>query len=256
MRRGSEANSGQASVGGEDDEQVDAGETDGERNAVRDHAPVEREVGGGLGEVRLPMEDHSVEEGEGEDVVDEELQRRFFVRRIGPTVLAQMLVTVAVVVAVNYGLESFLRANVKVTFACQILAVALVCASCVCCALRLGTTWPLGIIYLAVPCVSFGVLFGTLSVAFADEASFLVATAFSCGFLVVANILFIYYFLFSSGKYLVNPNGWLFSFGPKFGHASLPEDWATVALSIYMDFALISVLSLLLLGKRHQEDSA
>ena len=33
-----------------------------------------------------------------------------------------------------------------------------------------------------------------------------------------------------------------FSFGPKFGDASLPGDWATVALSIYMDFALISVL--------------
>ena len=88
--------------------------------------------------------------------------------------LAQMLLTVVVVLSVDYGLESFLRANMGVTFAFQILAVALVCASCVCCALRLGTTWPMGIVYLTVPCVSFGVIFGTLSVAFADEASFLV----------------------------------------------------------------------------------
>jgi len=33
-----------------------------------------------LGEVSLPMEDHSGEEGGGEHVVDRELQRRFFVR--------------------------------------------------------------------------------------------------------------------------------------------------------------------------------
>ena len=88
--------------------------------------------------------------------------------------LAQMLLTVVVVLSVDYGLESFLRANMGVTLAFQILAVALVCASCVCCALRLGTTWPMGIIYLTVPCVSFGVIFGTLSVAYADEASFFV----------------------------------------------------------------------------------
>ena len=79
-RRGSEASSGQAPEGGEDDEQVDTGEYDGERNGVRDEAPVERESGGGLGEVSLPMEDHSGEEGGGEDVVDRELQRRLFVR--------------------------------------------------------------------------------------------------------------------------------------------------------------------------------
>ena len=84
-RRGSETSSGQASEGGEDDEQVDTGENDGERNGVRDQAPereapVEREDGGGLGEVSLPMEDHSGEEGGGEHVVDQELQRRFFVR--------------------------------------------------------------------------------------------------------------------------------------------------------------------------------
>jgi len=179
----------------------------------------------------------------------------FFVRRIGPAVLAQILLTVVVVLSVDYGLESFLRANMGVTLAFQILAVALVCASCVCCALRLGTTWPMGVIYLTVPCVSFGVIFGTLSVAYADEASFFVATAFSFGFFVVANIPYIAHFLLSSGEYLVNPNGWLFSFGPNFGDASLPGDWATVALSIYMDFALISVLSLLLLGVRHQDDS-
>ena len=81
-RRGSETSSGQASEGGQDDEQVDTGENDGERNGVRDQAPVERESGGGLGEVSLPMEDHSHcgEEGGGEHVVDQELQRRFFVR--------------------------------------------------------------------------------------------------------------------------------------------------------------------------------
>ena len=79
-RRGSETSSGQASEGGEDDEQVDTGGNDGERNGVRDQAHVERESGGGLGEVSLPMEDHSGEEGGGEHVVDQELQRRFFVR--------------------------------------------------------------------------------------------------------------------------------------------------------------------------------
>ena len=90
-----------------------------------------------------------------------------------------MLLTVVVVLSVDYGLKSYLRANMDVTSAfqilvvAQILAVALVCASCVC-ALRLGTTWPLGVIYLTVPCISFGVIFGTLSVAYADEASFFV----------------------------------------------------------------------------------
>ena len=84
-RRGSEASSRQASEDGEDDEQVDTGETSVERNGVRDQAPereapVEMEDGGGLGEVSLPMEDHSGEEGGGEDVVDQELQKRFFVR--------------------------------------------------------------------------------------------------------------------------------------------------------------------------------
>ena len=89
--------------------------------------------------------------------------------------LAQILVTVVVVLSVDYGLESFLLANMAVTLAFQILAVALVCASCVCCALRLGTTWPMGIIYLTVPCFSFGVIFGTtLSVASPDETSFFV----------------------------------------------------------------------------------
>ena len=79
-RRGSEASSGQASEDGDDDEHVDTVETGGERNGVRDQAPVEREDGGGLGEVSLPMEDHSGEEGGGEPVVDQELQSRFFVR--------------------------------------------------------------------------------------------------------------------------------------------------------------------------------
>ena len=83
--------------------------------------------------------------------------------------LAQVLLTVVVALSVDYGLESFLRANMDVTLAFQILAVALVCASCVCCALRLGTTWPMAIIYLIVPCVCFGVIIGTtLSAAFAD----------------------------------------------------------------------------------------
>ena len=77
-RRGSETSSGQASEGGEDDEQVDTGGNDGERNGVRDQAHVESDRG--LGEVSLPMEDHSGEEGGGEHVVDRELQRRFFVR--------------------------------------------------------------------------------------------------------------------------------------------------------------------------------
>ena len=83
-----------------------------------------------------------------------------------------MLLTVVVVLSVDYGLESFLRANMGVTLAFQILAVALVCASCVCCALRLGTTWPLGIIYLTVPGISFGVIFGTIFVSYTDEDSF------------------------------------------------------------------------------------
>ena len=85
-----------------------------------------------------------------------------------------MLLTAAVVLTVNYGLESFVHANMKEIFACEILAVALICAAGLCCTLRLGTSWPCCVIYLIVPSVSFGVIFGVISVVYADADSFLV----------------------------------------------------------------------------------
>ena len=88
--------------------------------------------------------------------------------------LVQMLLTAAVILAVNYGLESFVHANMKLIFACEILAAVLICAAGLGCALRLGTAWPCCIIYFIVPSVSFGVIFGVISVVYADADSFLV----------------------------------------------------------------------------------
>ena len=72
-----------------------------------------------------------------------------------------------------------------------------------------------------------------------------VAAAFSFGFSVVVNIPYIPYI---AHFLLSNPTPFIFDrFVPTFfvflktGLLSLPEDWATVALFIYMDFALISV---------------
>ena len=163
-----------------------------------------------------------------------------FFFRIGLAVLVQMLVTAALVLAVNFGLETSVRSNMVETFACQIVGAVLICAAWICAQLRLVTAWPLGIIYLIVPCVSFGIIFGAISITYADASSFLVATGFSCGFFVVANFAL---FWFSTGKHFVNLNGWLISFGD----ASLSDDWVVVAMSIYMDFALVSVLRCLIL---------
>ena len=57
----------------------------------------------GLGEVSLPMEDHSGEEGGGEDVVDRELHRRFFVR------CAVRMIFVHVILFQKYFYHSFLQ---------------------------------------------------------------------------------------------------------------------------------------------------
>ena len=199
-----------------------------------------REDGGEPSEVVLPMEDLTgVEGGVGEDAVDQDLQRKHFFR-IGLAVLVQMLVTAALVLAVNYGLETSVRSSMVETFACQIIGAVLICAAWMSAELRLVTAWPLGIIYLIVPCVSFGIIFGAISITYADASSFLVPTGFSCGFFVVANFAL---FWFSTGKHFVNLNGWLISFGD----ASLSDDWVVVAMSIYMDFALVSVLRCLIL---------
>ena len=88
--------------------------------------------------------------------------------------VVQILVTAALVLAVNYGLEISARSNMVETFACQIVGAVLICAAWICAQLRLATAWPLGIIYLIVPCVSFGIIFGTISIAYADSSSFLV----------------------------------------------------------------------------------
>ena len=70
-----------------------------------------------------------------------------------------------------------------------------------------------------------------------------VAAAFSCGFWVVVNIPYIAHFLLSNPTLFIFdrcvPTFFLFL---KIGLLSLPEDWATVALFIYMDFALISIV--------------
>ena len=97
----------------------------------------------------------------------------FFIR-IGLAVLVQMLVTAALVLAVNYGLETSVRSSMVETFACQIIGAVLICAAWICAQLRLVTAWPLGIIYRIVPCVSFGIIFGAISIAYADASSFLV----------------------------------------------------------------------------------
>ena len=137
--------------------------------------------------------------------------------------LMQMLLTAAVVLAVNYGLESFVHANMKLILVCEILAAVLICAAGLGCALRLGTAWPCCIIYFIVPSVSFGVIFGVISVVYADADSFLVmcnnlslmlliflfkvAVGFSCSYFFVANLAFAW---LATGKHYVNPNGWLF----------------------------------------------
>ena len=46
----------------------------------------------------------------------------------------------------------------------------------------------------------------------------------------------------SSSLHLFLLNFFLYSLGYSLGDATLPGDWAPVALSIYMDFALISLL--------------
>ena len=86
----------------------------------------------------------------------------------------QILVTAALVLAVNYGLETSVRSNMLETFACQIVGAVFICAAWICAQLRLATAWPLGIIYRIVPCVSFGIIFGAISIAYADASSFLV----------------------------------------------------------------------------------
>lgn len=232
-RSGGETTSGQVS--------------DGEGNRGVDYAPARgSEDGGESRVVRISME--GGEDGEDkEGVVNQELQRRLLLRRICPAVLAQMLLTAAVVLTVNYGLESFVHANMKEIFACEILAVALICAAGLCCTLRLGTSWPCCVIYLIVPSVSFGVIFGVISVVYADADSFLVAAGFACGFFFIANLAFAW---LATGKHYVNPNGWLFSFG----EVAPSSDWSVAALSIYFDFAFIFVLSLMLLGVRHEDD--
>ena len=112
----------------------------------------------------------------------------------------------------------------KEIFACEILAAVLICAAGLCCALRLGTSWPCCIVYFIVPSISFGVIFGVISVVYADADSFLVmldnfldlmslifllqvAAGFSCSFFLVANLAFAW---LATGKHYVNPNGWLF----------------------------------------------
>jgi len=251
-RRGGERNNGQITEAVDDEEQVDAEETDGEGTGVCDRVPVtrrRREDGGESRDVGIPMQDLTGGEGEAleEDVVNQELQKRLFVRRICPTVLAQLVTTAIVVLAVNYGLETVIHENLFATLVCGIIAVALICVVCVCCALRLATTWPWCIVYLILLSLSFGIIFGVICVVYAEGDSFLVAAGFSCGLILAANLAF--YWL-ATGVYFVNPNGWLFSFGD----ASLPDHWAPVALSIYLDFALIFVLSLMVLGVRHEDD--
>jgi len=232
----------QAPEGGEDNVQVPTEETgnDGEGSTARDRAPMRRDMS-------IPMAEHSGEEGE-EDAVDKELS--FLVRRICPAVLALIMATVAVVVTLKFGMESFVLADPKATVVVQIITVVVICAACACCASRLGTTWPLGIIYLTVPGISFGVIFGTIFVSYTDEDSFWVAIVCSVGFFIVAKIVLSW---LSSWEHFVHPSGWLFSLGYSLGDATLPGDWAPVALSIYMDFAIISLLSLLLIGVRESE---
>ena len=96
----------------------------------------------------------------------------FHHRRICPAVLALIMATVAVVVTLKFGMESFVLADPKATVVVQIITVVVICAACACCASRLATTWPLGIIYLTVPSISFGVIFGTIFVSYTDEDSF------------------------------------------------------------------------------------
>ena len=152
-------------------------------------------------------------------------------RRIYPTVLAQLVTTTTVVLAVNYGLETFIHENLFATLVCGIIAVALICVVCVCCALRLATTWPWCIVYLILPSLSFGIIFGVICVVYAEGDSFLViflndsrfralldmgllhssspfkvAAGFSCGLFLAINLAF--YWL-ATGVYFVNPNGWL-----------------------------------------------
>ena len=95
-------------------------------------------------------------------------------RRICPAVLAQLVTTSTVVLAVNYGLEQFVHANLIKVLVCEIVAATLICAACVCCALRMATTWPWCIGYLVIPSLSFGLIFGVICIVYAEGESFLV----------------------------------------------------------------------------------
>ena len=88
--------------------------------------------------------------------------------------LVQLVITTSVVLTINYGLETVIHTNLVEILVCEILAVALICAACACCALRLATIWPWCIAYLIIPSMSFGIIFGIICVVYAEGDSFLV----------------------------------------------------------------------------------
>ena len=87
--------------------------------------------------------------------------------------LVQLVITTSVVLAINYGLETFVHSNLVEILVFEILAAALICAAWLCCALKLATTWPWFIAYFILPSLSFGVIFGVICVD-AEGDSFMV----------------------------------------------------------------------------------